>query len=99
MRLDQHGNLVDAGMMDGGAPSLRARKLNNEQLAQLNHVEWLKDFAKITLLPTRVPMTPRRLGVGTRLEWAADYITLLEDTVKKQELELIDLKRQLSEAI
>lgn len=77
---------------------LRARELSNEQLASLDHVEWLENFAKITLLPSKVPMTPRRLGVGTRLTWAARYIKLLQETTKAQEEEHIALTKRLAEA-
>jgi hypothetical protein len=99
-KLDRKGHLVSAHALNGTPPppELRARQLTDAQLAQMNHVEWLEDFAKITLLPTRVPMTPRRLGVGTRLQWAAAYIRLLERTLKTQEAELAELRLQDHEA-
>jgi len=76
-------------------PDFRPRKLTPHQLAQLNHADWLETFARVVGLPTRVEMTPRRLGTMTRLQWAADYIKLLETTIKQQENDLVQLKARL----
>jgi septal ring factor EnvC (AmiA/AmiB activator) len=80
------------------SPELRAKEIDDEMLARMDHVDWLESFARITLLPSRVPMTPRRLGVGTRLEWAARYIKLLQATITRQEEELVALQKRLKDA-
>jgi len=72
----------------------RPRDLTDEQLVAMDHAEWVESFAKIMAIPTKVEMTPRRLGVITRLQWAARFIRLLQTLVKKQEEELIGLKHR-----
>lgn len=76
---------------------LRARDLDDEQLARIDHAGWLEDFARITLLPSPVPMTPRRLGTATRLQWAARYIKLLQETLLNQNKEILRLTTDLTE--
>jgi len=59
------------------------RDLNDAQLAQMNHAEWLEQFSTQMGTSTSVKMTPFRQGVVTRLHWAAAYVRLLEKTIKK----------------
>jgi hypothetical protein len=52
-------------------------RISTEALRALNHMEWLRDFAKMMQLKTGVEMTPMRAGVISRLNLAAEYIALL----------------------
>jgi hypothetical protein len=69
------------------------RDLNDAQLAQMNHAEWLEQFSTQMGTSTTVKMTPFRQGVITRLHWAAAYVRLLEKTVKK-----LDAQRSCAQA-
>lgn len=103
-RIDGHGRnrkepYSAPPTLNNGAPGqftgMRPVELSDEQLPSINHVEWLNDFARITLLPSPAPMTPRRLGTATRLQWAARYIQMLEMTVKNQ---LVEIERLVNQA-
>jgi hypothetical protein len=61
------------------------RDLNDAQLAQMNHAEWLEQFSTQMGTSSSVKMTPFRQGVITRLHWAGKYVKLLERSLKKQE--------------
>jgi hypothetical protein len=76
------------------ADPLRPRTLDDEQLITMDHAEWLENFARVLQIPTRAAMTPQRLGTITRLGWAVRYINLLQEIIRKQEEQLIELARQ-----
>jgi hypothetical protein len=69
-------------MVDGidNAPAFLS-DIPAERLEKMNHAEWLADFSKVLALNTRVPMSPGRQGMCTRLLWASQYVRLLERRV------------------
>ena len=71
------------------------RDLGDEQLAAMDHAEWLDGFSQSMATSSAVQMTPFRQGVITRLHWAAKYVKLIERNLKRQDAEIARLKEEL----
>jgi hypothetical protein len=87
--------------------TFRPVELDDAQLAMINHHEYLEGFAATILQsmpaanrPSRTngpgyasgKSVPERLGMATRLQWAARYIRLLQTVITTQEARIAQLE-------
>ena len=74
--------------------------MSSEALRKMDHVDWLENFAHMMQMQTGVRMTPMRQGVISRLQLAAQFVTLLKadgkalvDKIKVLEKEIERLRK------